>query len=699
MAIRNQVRQKKDKEREEKQQALYDAANNEENIVYDKYGYIDEKKTKKNIRKSVKTAANNQRQLNKHEHFLWIKMWINYLVSMTMKDRGKIPDNIGDRILITNNLYITKLYMTTIVQIYELGPNTPITMMEILNGALRDRGNRAILDITCKNQKYDFDPKNSGLQSRIRNWEANVDAEITSRKMRERSERCLYTVEVAKKGVQLKNTRMFISIRAKDIQTLNTAEKIVYDQLSAMGTAYMPAHSNIKQSLELISIFGNKSPDLKGTVPVMTSNQVLSQLVPNCGSLNDKKGWYCGINILNGSPYYLDVMNITVARNIYIVAPSGVGKTVLALNIAQSAYENGSACCFMDIKGNEYTNFVNATNGYIVSLRPTSTEFINTWRMYKSDTTQEAAEAYFKSRVNFSKQQIIILSGITDREQLLQMEELLDEFHEAMYITLGASPTNMNSWRATEGLTPYDVFDKFEKYLTPQKRQQYNINKSVLGTIRMYMSVTGSKSYVFKREFDYASILAADTLSFDFGILANVSMADVDLDLFRLKFLYMSKLNSEFTTRKYAEGKRTLKVLEESQIVSDEIMEMYVQEYTLRRAQKQDTLLLGNSVQALNNKVMAQALIENTRGLFVGDLTLDARNIVMDQFGIRHLEKYIRLPGSSSRFKNSFVFINNMQDKKLYPIIQVQIEKDEEGNYVHYKVNEPVAQSNAMMGQ
>ena len=699
MAIRNQVRQKKDKEKEEKQQALYDAANNEENIVYDKYGYVDEKKTKKNIRKSVKTAANNQRQLNKHEHFLWIKMWINYLVSMTMKDRGKIPDNIGDRILITNNLYITKLYMTTIVQIYELGPNTPITMMEILNGALRDRGNRAILDITCKNQKYDFDPKNSGLQSRIRNWEANVDAEITSRKMRERSERCLYTVEVAKKGVQLKNTRMFISIRAKDIQTLNTAEKIVYDQLSAMGTAYMPAHSNIKQSLELISIFGNKSPDLKGTVPVMTSNQVLSQLVPNCGSLNDKKGWYCGINILNGSPYYLDVMNITVARNIYIVAPSGVGKTVLALNIAQSAYENGSACCFMDIKGNEYTNFVNATNGYIVSLRPTSTEFINTWRMYKSDTTQEAAEAYFKSRVNFSKQQIIILSGITDREQLLQMEELLDEFHEAMYITLGASPTNMNSWRATEGLTPYDVFDKFEKYLTPQKRQQYNINKSVLGTIRMYMSVTGSKSYVFKREFDYASILAADTLSFDFGILANVSMADVDLDLFRLKFLYMSKLNSEFTTRKYAEGKRTLKVLEESQIVSDEIMEMYVQEYTLRRAQKQDTLLLGNSVQALNNKVMAQALIENTRGLFVGDLTLDARNIVMDQFGIRHLEKYIRLPGSSSRFKNSFVFINNMQDKKLYPIIQVQIEKDEEGNYVHYKVNEPVAQSNAMMGQ
>lgn len=692
MALRDKVKEEgkaKDKKKKQLQEE-------EVKVEYDEFGQVDEEKTKRNLRTAVKRSS----ELNgpKREHFVWVKMWINYLVSLTMKDRGKIPDNIGDRILITNNLYITKLYMTTIVQIYELGPNTPITLMEVLNSALRDRGNRAILDMTCKNQKYDFDPKNSGLQSRIRNWETNVDAEITSRRMRERSTRCLYTVEIAKSGKQLKNTRMYISIRAKDIQTLNTAEKIIYDCLGQMGTSYLPAHSNIKDMLEFISLLGNRNHDLKGTVPVMTSNTVLSQLVPNCGSLNDKKGWYCGQNVMNGSPYYLDTSAITVARNIYVVAPSGVGKTVLALNIAQSAYENGSACCFMDIKGNEYTAFINATNGYTVSLRANSIEYINSWVMYKSDTTPDAAEAYFRSRVNFSKQQMIILSGITDRQTLLELEQLLDEFHDSLYISLGAIPSNMNSWSVTENLTPYDVFDKFESYMTPQKRAQYNINKSMMGTLRMYMSATGSKSYIFKHEFDYAKILAADTLSFDFGILANTQIADVDLDLFRLKFLYMSKLNSEFTTRKYAEGRRTLKVLEESQIVSDEIMEMYVQEYTLRRAQKQDTLLLGNSVQALNNKATAQALIENTRGLFVGDLTLDARNTVMEQFGIQHLEKYIKVPGSSNRFKNCFVFINNMQDKKLYPIIQVEIERKADGKPREYKVNTPVKESNVMAG-
>ena len=658
-----------------------------------------DKPNKTGLRTSVKSAAESAAlEKPKKEHFLWVKMWVNYVVSLTMKDRGKIPDNIGDRILITNNMYITKLYMTTIIHVYELGQNTPVTLMEILCGALRDRGNKAILDMTCKNVKYDYDPKNSGLQSRIRAWETNLESDVTSRRMRERSARCLYTVEVAQSGKVLKNTRMFLSVRAKDIQTLNNAEKIIYDMLGSMGCTYMPAHSNIRNNLEYISLIGNKTYDIKSMTPVMTSNVILSQLVPNCGSYNDRTGYYLGQNIMNGSPYYMDVWGITVARNMYAVAPSGVGKTVLAINMAQSAYEDGSACCFMDIKGNEYTNFIHATNGYIVSLRAMSNEFINSWQMHKSDTDSEHAEAYFKSRVQFSKQQMIILSGIRDREKLLEFEELVDEFLDAMYITLGAIPQNMNSWAVTERLTPYDVFDKFENYLTPQKRAQYSFSKSVMGVLRMYMSATGSKSYVFKREFDYAKILQADTLSFDFGILQSLTISDIDEDLFRLKLLYMNKLKGEFSARKYAEGKRTFNVLEESQIVTPAIMDMYIQIYTLGRSQNQDTLLLGNSVQALQNSKMAQVLIENVRGLFVGELTLDARKIVIEQFGLQHLSDYIKIPGSSNKYKNCFVFINNMQKKNLYPIIQVQIRNGEDGKPVKYKVNTPVKEQSVMAG-
>ena len=57
-----------------------------------------------------------------------------------------------------------------------------------------------------------------------------------------------------------------------------------------MGCTYMPAHGTIRNDLEYISLFGGRNYDLKDTVPVMTSNVVLSQIVPNCGSYNDKKG-------------------------------------------------------------------------------------------------------------------------------------------------------------------------------------------------------------------------------------------------------------------------------------------------------------------------------------------------------------------------------------------------------------------------
>lgn len=696
MSLRDNIKQESKKKKSK--QEIEDTSTNVE-LAYNEYGEVDEEKTQKNIRTAVKRSTEKYNEGKyKPERFMWVKMWISYLVSLTMKDRGKIPDNIGDRILISNNMYITKLYMSTIIHIYELGTSTPVTLMSVLNSMLRDRGNRAILDVTFKNSNYDYDPKNSGLQSRIRAWETNLESDITSKRMRERSARCLYTVRVAETGKQLKNTRMYLTIRAKDIQTLNNAEKIIYDALGSMGCTYMPAHGTIRNDLEYISLFGGRNYDLKGTVPVMTSNVVLSQIVPNCGSYNDKKGYYVGQNVLNGSPYYIDFSSITVARNMYAVAPSGVGKTVLALNLAQSAYENGSACVFMDIKGNEYTNFIEATNGYTVSLRPMSTEYINSFIMHKEDTDQEHAEAYFKSRVAFSKQQIIILSGVRDREVLLELEELLDEFLDTLYITIGAIPTNMNSWSRTEELNPYEVFERFERYLTPQKMAQYNIHKTVIGTMRMYMSATGSKSYIFKREFDYAKILSSDTIAFDFGILGDTSSSDVDEDLFRLKFLYMSKLNGDFTTRKYAEGRRTFKVLEESQVVSDEIMKMYVQEYTLRRSQNQDTLLLGNSVQALQNNVLSKPLIENTRGLFIGELTTDARKTVIEQFGLQYLEDHIKVPGSSSRFKNCFVFINNMQNKHLYPIIQVEIENGPDGKPRKYKVNTPVKERNSMSG-
>ena len=270
--------------------------------------------------------------------------------------------------------------------------------------------------------------------------------------------------------------------------------------------------------------------------------------------------------------------NVWLAGDMEVCAPSGGGKTVLALNVMQSAVEHGSAVCAMDIKGNEMVKFIEATGGYDVSLRTDSYEYINTFVMHPEDATRENAEIYFNDRFNFSKQQIITLSGIRDRDQLMSLEALLDEFLDYMYIYMGVERRNRNSWQNTFGLNPFVVYDFLVKFLTPNKMQQYNLPTTLLSTLGMYMSKDGSKSYAFTTEFDFANILAAPTLAFNFGILSNMTIQDIDIDLFRLKLLYMGRLNSQFTTVKFNHGIRTLKVLEESQIVNDDILRIYATE-------------------------------------------------------------------------------------------------------------------------
>ena len=74
----------------------------------------------------------------KKVRFVTLRAWITYLASLFMKDIGKIPDNIGNRMLITNNMYITKKYMSSIIQIEELGEDSVVTLIGELNRALRE---------------------------------------------------------------------------------------------------------------------------------------------------------------------------------------------------------------------------------------------------------------------------------------------------------------------------------------------------------------------------------------------------------------------------------------------------------------------------------------------------------------------------------------------------------------------------------
>lgn len=634
------------------------------------------------------------------QKFLALRMWINYLASSLQKDRGVIPTNIGDRILISNNIYATKYYLSSVIHVETLTLDTPITFVSELNRELREKESTAVLDVVFKNEPFIVDLLDSGLESRERMWKNALQLEGISAKEKEAAARCLYTKQQVEQGAELKQTRIFITLRAKTGTELTNAERIVYAYLrNKLHAEFKQVTGNLKEVLKYTTIISDfKDTNVKDWKTVINSEKTLAQMMPNSGSFEGKKGDYIGINILNGSEFRIDWDSITMARNCYVCKPSGGGKTVLAMNACQSAVENGRAVCVMDIKGNEFNTFIKGTGGYIVSLRETSSGYINSWRMKKEDTTDANADMYFKQRLAFSKEQMIILSGVQDDVARLELEELLDSFHNSLYLSMGVSSTNRNTWKLTDELNPYVVYEALRDYMTPEVQRLFpRVTHNVMNALRMTMSKEGSKSYIFKHEFDYMAIMNAPTLMFDFGIIGgNHNM--VDPIIYKLKFAYMRRLNAEYVTFKHSKGIKVFKILEESQIaVSDpDIMKGYIEEFTLRRAQGQTTWLLGNSIEALLTDGLCKSLIENTTGLFVGQLTAEARKTVISKFGLEEYQDLFEYHCSDNKFKNSFIFFDKMRPNPAIPIIKVKLRDEEHGG--SYLVNIPTKQNDKYLG-
>lgn len=640
-------------------------------------------------REAVRNTMRERKKADKQNiRFLSVKVWVSYLLGLMAKDRGKIPGNINNKIMITNNLYITKSYMSSIIQVVTLSLDTPVVFMQDLTEYVRGNGSKAIIDYTIKNLQYDVKLKDTGLQSRINMWGRAMSNPLLTEREKEVAASCMYTVDVVKNGNRIYKSRIFITVRAKCATDLVEAEKLVHKRISAMKGSYLNINGNVEEVLSYMAIMSDtRTVGTKDLKAIITSNQVLSQLMPNTNSISETDYMYWGVNILNGTPFRVRLDDVTMSRNIYAISPSGGGKTKMALNIACSAAENHYAICIQDIKGNESAPIINALGGHIVSLRKDSVEYINSFAMRKGETTDENADAYFKSNFEFSKKQMLLLSGAQDPELLVDIEDMLDLFLDNLYTGLGVLSTNRNTWTPTERLNPFVVYEYLQNWVNGVREKRFDVVvRKVMTVWKMTMSSSGSKSRIFLHEFRHSDIMEANALSFDFGMLNN-SYSEDDLFIFKLKFEYMSRLNANFVTYKYTKGVRVLKILEESQIVVDypEIMRSYVEEFTMRRSQNQDTLLLGNAISALTSTTLSKPLIENVNGLLIGQLSHDAMDEVIKRFSLQEQADLLWSLGKDDKYRNAFVFVDCMHTKALTPIIKIILDKDKE-----YKLFTPV---------
>ena len=68
------------------------------------------------VAKQLKKQAKTQ---TKRDRFIRTRMWFSTLIASVFNDRGTIPPNIGNKIMVTNNLYVTKNSLSVVFAIRE----------------------------------------------------------------------------------------------------------------------------------------------------------------------------------------------------------------------------------------------------------------------------------------------------------------------------------------------------------------------------------------------------------------------------------------------------------------------------------------------------------------------------------------------------------------------------------------------------
>lgn len=611
----------------------------------------------------------------KKDRFIRTRMWFSTIIASVFNDRGTIPPNIGNKIMVTNNLYVTKNSLSVVIAVREFSDDTYVGFCSDLIQTVKSKVHNVNIDISIKNQPYWLDTKASGMKSRVRTWEAIMNSDITTERQARRAARQLYTLQVAESGEPMYRSRVYITVRAQEGRALNQGVAAVTAYLNSCAI-YKVVRNDLKTHLDYLAIMSDRSGgQMKNVGWMVMSQQVLAEMFPQTQGLNDTHGTLFGLARENNAPYWINFRKTANAKNIYVVAKSGFGKTFMVLGVIVDGYADGYNLCIMDIKGTEFTALTKACGGIVLSMRPDDTHFVNHFVMEASDVEDGNYGIYFNRHLRLSKRRMQIMCQFTETERA-RGEALIDEFITALYRNEGVAPDNPNTWERSRIFHPYYVFDKFEEYISREIKEKYGeIATSALSRMRTYMSRTGNNAHIHRDPYAYKEVLKTRVLTFDFGILED-STSNVDPVVFQLRVMDMEIINDEYVSYKKKHGEWTMKVLEESQVCADYLLEIYVREMTLRRAQNQVTFLLGNSISALQNNPIAKPLLDSINILVLGVLNDSNQRYMVNEYDLGEDNKRkLELIANDTRYIHTFLLVNRMQQDATTALIKTYVPK------------------------
>lgn len=615
--------------------------------------------------------SDNLNRINskKKIRFVRTKTWFSWLMSNFFSDLETPPRDIGDRILILNNRVLTKRSVTAYIEILDYGMEMPGGHMSALVDAVTEKVPGVTIDHCIVGESYKPDTYSDAANNRYNHWTKGLsDKRLSSRKQKLFA-RLIYSFEKFQSGEIAERTYPYIKIRSRRGK-VSAAVKIVEEYLISHGATIRTITSDLQSHFNYSSLFSRKKDNvIKDSPNCILSAENLAELLPYNQGSNDDDGIWIGLDVLNGNNYLIDTEHNQRGKNILLIANTGYGKTKLALFISHDAYLQGYDCIYFDIKGSEFIGTTEAMGGITLSVRASSDTYINTFRL-DSKKCGNNPEKYFSMMFNLSKKRLSIV--IDDEENNTLISAFLEQLLKSYYTSLGVAPSNPKTFSRSKDASPYDLYRYFKGYVSNSIRETY---AKVIDTITLRfeecLNPRGSRGYLFRKEYNLEDILDRRCITFDWGMLLE---SDSDPFVYKLKLEDVKYIKDEYSAYKASLGEKICVVLEETEIISDDVWEMYVRDATLRRAQGQVSLFLGNSMASLQKSKQASMLIDCINFLLVGEVNDTSREYIEKQWNVKAFEKeFDKICAKDIDYENVFLLINRIQNGGANTLITAPI--------------------------
>lgn len=321
-------------------------------------------------------------------------------------------------------------------------------------------------------------------------------------------------------------------------------------------------------------------------------------------------------------------------------------------------YADNFSIVINDIKG-EFSAFAKACSGKILNMRSGYASIINTFKMQKKRLNEyQSPEEYFDENFRLSKIKLMIIANL-EKDKSARLEALIDQFLETVYLQLGVLKSNVNTWFRTNDLTFYKIYQLFLNYISQDIKAIYSdIIQSVLINFKIYLDKSSSNNSFLKNEYDIADIINTRVLVFDYGILDKSRIDDkVSLSL--------NQLDAKIITDYYSYSNKnkklhTVSVNEEFQMTSQFLKHMYAESFSLRRAQNQINILLGNSLSALKEDKDSAIILDNINIWVLGKLTKSNIEYLTEEFSLEQFEDQMNELNQNNSLDRTFLIINKL---------------------------------------